>query len=208
MNRTEMMDETDAVDMETLKVSFVQKEGLMVPEMSREDFVDMVVQTKGARFASIVATTDARVKKGGNDGSVNPNFKDTVKTSKALVILNHNYTNSVNNQRGREGTDEDFVAEPRRWGERIPGTSFVEHKGTLYLEVKVEKSLGYEYFVGSTGEHLSKDEVHNFITARKESGRQQVDNPVILRDYKVDNLQYVTMNGVTVRLTGATPSSV
>jgi hypothetical protein len=204
-----MNEETTVVDMETLKVSFTQKEGRLVPTMTREDFVNMVVETNGARFASIVSTTDARVKKTSNDGTeTNPNFKDTIKTSKALVILNHNYTNSVNNQRNREGDDTQFVAHPRTWGTRISGTSFVEHKDTLYLELKVESSLGYEYFNKTTGEHLDKDEVHSFITPRKESGRQQVANPVIIRDYKVSNLDYITMNGMTVRLTGVAPTSL
>ena len=204
---TEMMNDTDVVDMETLKVSFTQAEGRLVPTMTRTEFVQMVVETDGARFASIVSTTDARVKKSSNDGTeTNPNFKDTVKTSKALIILNHIYSNSVQNQRTREGDDTQFVAHPRTWGTRISGTSFVEHKDTLYLEVKVESSLGYEYFVKSTGEHLDKDDVHQFITPRRESGRQQVANPVIIRDYKVSNLEYVTMNGMTVRLTGDAPT--
>ena len=205
----EMMNETEEVDMETLKVSFNTSEGRLVPTMTRTDFVNMVVETKGARFASITSTTNARVKKTSNDGTTtNPNFKDTVKTSKTLILINHNYTNSVNNQRNREGMTDTFVAHPRAWGSRIPGTSFVEHKGTLYLETKVEKSLGYEYFVASSGEHLDKDEVHSFITPRKESGRQKVESPVIIRDYKVDNLDYITMNGITVRLVGDSPSSI
>ena len=206
----EMNEETTVVDMDTLKVSFTQKEGRLVPTMTRQDFVNMVVETNGARFASIVSTTDARVKKTSNDGSTtNPNFKDTIKTSKALVIINHNYTNSVNNQRNREEDNATvFVAHPRAWGSRINGTSFVEHKDTLYLELKVESSLGYEYFNKTTGEHLDKDEVHSFITPRKESGRQQVDNPVIIRDYKVSNLDYITMNGMTVRLVGDAPTSL
>jgi hypothetical protein len=203
-----MNDETTAVDMDTLRVSFVKADGRLVPTMTREQFVNMVVDTNGARFASMVSTTDARVKKGGDDGTVNPNFKNTVKTSKTLVILNHVYSNSVNNQRNREGDDTTFVAHPRAWGTRIVGTSFVEHKDNLYLEVKVEQSLGYEYFVKDTGEHLDKDAVHNYMTRRTESGRQKVDNPVIIRDYKVNNIEYITMNGVTVRLTGIAPATV
>lgn len=196
-------------DTETLTVSFLKETGALIPEMSRTDFVRAIVETNGARFATIVSTTDARVKKTSNDGSTtNPHFKDTAKTAKTLILINHIYANSVNNQRTREELEADFTPAPRAWGSRIPGTSFVEHKGSLYLETKVEQSLGYIYTVKSTGEPLDADTVHSFITPRKESGRQKVENPVIIRDYKVDNIEYATFNGQTVRLVGPAPSSV
>jgi hypothetical protein len=209
-NKTHTQTEARPTDTQTLTVSFLKETGSLIPEMSRTDFVREIVATKGARFATIIATTTARVKKTSNDGTTtNPNFKDTVKTAKASVIINHNYTNSVNNQRNREEDNPDeFTAVERRWGSRIAGTSFVEHKGTLYLETKVEGSLGYQYFVESTGEHLDADAVHSFITPRKESARQMVDNPVVLRDYKVDNIDFATFNGQTVRLVGPAPSTV
>ena len=94
------------------------------------------------------------------------------------------------------GEIETFVAEPRKWGVRRDGTPFVDHKGATYLEVKVERSLHCEYRLDD-GTPVDASIVEPWLPSRVEGRRQMVDKPVILRDYKMENLREVTVNGAT-----------
>jgi len=130
------------------------------------------------------------------------------KISHVNGMVNWVYENSVNRQRGREqGEDADlFVSHPRKWGTRIHGTPFVEHKGKLYVEMKVERVLGTRY-EDADGQEISADAVAPFQSPKKgESARQGVEQEIILRDYGLDTITAVTFGGETleVRNTDAT----
>lgn len=156
---------------------------------------------KGSEFVTIVSTTKPRVlKKDRETGEPNP-FGQIVKVSRVNGLVGFRYENSVNNQRTREDHSEagEFVAEPRTWGEHVNRadgglSSLVEHKGRTYLEVKVERSLGTTYY-DESGTERTYDEVRGVLPKRSESKRQDVENPVILRDYALDNLREISIGG-------------
>lgn len=168
--------------------------------ITTQDLHAMLDNKRGAFFVTIVASTDARLKKTGNP------FKGVRKVARVNGLLNWIYANSVNNQRVRENTptnDEgeviQFIAEPRKWGERVrraDGTisPFVQHKDSIYIELKVQRSLGYQYF-DADGNELTAEQVAPFLPARSESSRQEVENPVILRDYDLANIIGITFDG-------------
>jgi len=138
-------------------------------------------------------------------------------------VINWSYANAVNKQREREADEnevvEHFTPELRRWGVRLfdevnrrmlplvakcdgPTRTMdelhaaVERVETVkqYLEMKYQKSLGYSYR-DDKGKEWAKEVVEPHIRPRNEGRRQQVENPIILRDYALENIKSIRMNG-------------
>jgi hypothetical protein len=172
--------------------------------MTKADLVSALMSRKGAFFGTIVAETDPRMKKTDNP------FVGAMKISRVNGLFNWIYENAVNRQRVREnqplddaGEVEHFDAHPRKWGVRLRRedgtvTPLVEHKGSYYLEMKVERSLGYEY--RKDGVTLDPKAVEAYLPQRKEGARQEVDNPVILRDYSIDSIRQITLDGIVYEI--------
>lgn len=166
--------------------------------ISLSDLVTILSAVRGARFATITALTDARLLKTGNP------FGKVMKLSRVNVVINHKYENSVNNQRTREGNAADFTAQPRKWGERVKGTPFVTHNGRVYLECGVQKTLSHEYLM-SCGERLTDLQVAPFQpTKASNADHQGVEREIILRDYAIDTLQNIVIDGETYAIDPAT----
>jgi hypothetical protein len=109
-------------------------------------------------------------------------------------MIGFNYANSVNRQQGREGGEMDFEAQPRKWGTRLPHSPFVEHKGKLYLETKVQNVYGTQYLLD--GKEVTKDEIREWLRPKPEEGaRQGVENPVILRDFSLESIREIRVGG-------------
>lgn len=164
---------------------------------------DFLRERKGAEFATIVATTDPKaLKKHRETGEPNP-YARIRKVSRVNGVLGWIYGNSVNLQRKREGAAPDFSPEPRAWGERVKradgGVSpLVEHKGALYLELKVEKVL--DSFFLADGKLMTGKELRHYLPKPKvrESSRQETEKPIILRDYRLDSLREIVLGGETI----------
>jgi hypothetical protein len=139
--------------------------------------------------------------KGGKSSPLAHNRID--KIARVNGMVNWVYENAVNAQREREATDgetiEHFIAHPRKWGQRCHKTAFVRHipKGTderrVYAELKVNKSLCHQWLID--GMPVGDDEILPFLREKSESSRQQVENPVILRDYRLSSIEYITFGG-------------
>jgi hypothetical protein len=146
---------------------------------------------KGARFVTIIAETRVKL--------CTTHFGKVTKRSRVNGVIGFSYSNSVNRQRGREcerpSDFELFVAQPRTWGTRLEGLPFVEYKGRFYLEVKVERSLGYNYFDGA-GNEIATDEIEPYLLPWRASRTQDLEKEVILRDYSLANILEVTADGV------------
>lgn len=158
--------------------------------VSQTELVELLAaRAKSGCFALTIETrTDARLKKTGNT------FGPVYKLSRVNGMANWHYGRSVNRQRTREELTADFEAAPRQWGERIEGTPFVQHKGRTYLELKVERSLGHSYQT-EAGETLTDSDVAPFLPAKADASRQGVERTVILRDYAIDSILAVVMDG-------------
>ena len=155
--------------------------------ITKQSLLALLAEVKGATFATLVTKTDARLRKTGNP------FGNVEKVSRVNVCLGFQYEAAVNRQRTREGTEADFEAAPRQWGERI-SPMLVEHKGRIYLETKVEKSLGCTY-LGSNGQEISSEQVASFLPARKPSARQETEKEILVRDYSLDSILSLSFRG-------------
>lgn len=152
----------------------------------------MLSEIRGTTFAKIVTDTDPKLRKTGNP------FSGVRKVSHVNVCLGFQYENSVNRQRGREEIAQDFESAPRAWGTKI-SPMFIEHKGKLYLETKIERSLSTSY-VDATGRELTSEDVAPFLPKRSSSSRQGVEKKVLIRDYAMDSIRSITINGESYKV--------
>jgi hypothetical protein len=166
---------------------------------------------KGNQFVSVVTDTEAELKKNGIDGSKNP-YEEVRKISHTLCQAGFHYANSIRNQHEREGTSPAKEVQPRRWGRRLlegeefngqvmeHDTPLVEHKGKLYVELKVERVIEtarYYTVIDGRQVFLSNDWVAKFLPPVSHSSVQDnIQKKVILRDYALDSI--VTLNGVAI----------
>lgn len=155
--------------------------------ITQASLLAMLAEIRGATFATLVTATDARLKKTGNP------FGSVRKVSRVNVCLGFQYENAVNRQRTREGSEADFEAAPRQWGERV-SPMIIQHKGKIYLETKVEKSLGTSY-LDSTGKELSSEQVQPFLPTRSPSTRQETEKEILVRDYALESILSVAVAG-------------
>ena len=154
---------------------------------------EMIDSIRGSRIVTFVSITDpdwASIK------STGPNpFKDTVKKRSVVNgMIGFIYENSVNRQRFREGLETDFESFPRKWGTRLHGTPWVEHNGKRYLEVKVERVLSTEY-IDQDGNIIQPETIRPFLKPKNTTSRQGVENEIILRDYALNNIVELRLNG-------------
>ncbi len=156
--------------------------------ISRPQLVQTLQKRKGAQVISIVTETDP--------GKSKAHKGQCLKRSYVNGMIGWHYVNAVNRQRGREGNAEDFQVKPRKWGVRVKGTPFVEHKGNLYLEMKVEKVFQTQYLIG--GVVVPRERVEDHLRLHRPSSPSQgIDKEVILRDYKLESIIQVTLGGNT-----------
>jgi len=181
----------------------------MANEISVIELSERLNVRKGAQMVTMIARTIPDLK-GGKKSPLAGRLVE--KQSRVNGVVNWSYENAVNNQRCREektlldphGQIEHFISEPRRWGKRCHGSAFVRHIPTgkeekrVYVEFKHQNSLGTQYFID--GLPVDKDEVEPHLRDKDESSRQGVDKKIILRDYRISSIEYITFGGETLAL--------
>lgn len=165
--------------------------------MTRKQFVEYLKEQQGATFATLTALVEPTIKSPKTSGMAGR----IKKRSRINCTLNFIYGNSVNRQREREDKVADFTPNPRKWGQRIQGTTLVEHKGKVYVEAKVEKVYDTEYLLDN--EPVSYEKIAEFLRPKSSKSRQGTDKQVILRDYNVENITEVNMNRDKLTLCGS-----
>lgn len=162
--------------------------------MNRQQFIDCLKSLRGSTIVSFVAETIPAMRKTNN-----PYFGRVIKRSRVVGMLGWIYENSVNAQRAREGSPVDFESAPRKWGQRVTGTPLVEHGGKWYLEVKVQSARSPEYYCD--GGPIDREVIAEYLKSADDHGRQELNRPVILRDYAVESIQEFTCGGETFPIT-------
>lgn len=166
--------------------------------------VRVLMQVKSATPATIIALTDVKMNKTAptlaDKKNLNPFFERVQKKQKSNVFINFDYAASVNRKLLKEGKDADFVAKPRKWGEKLPGTPLVFHDNQYYLECRfLSNEPKIEYHVDGIVTEKSVFEsfmiVKSAASAEKQKEHQGVDEVIILRDFLVRNVHEITVNG-------------
>jgi len=163
--------------------------------ITKQELIERLLNTKGTTIISVEASTNPRLLKTDNPYWDKENKKwNITKLSYVNGMIGWIYTNSVNNQRSREGKSEDFQAHKRRWGKRIKGTPLVDHKGNKYLELKVENHYRTVY-LDADGYPVDERDLEPYKQNSKPKSRQGVEKEVVLRDYKIDSIETITLGG-------------
>lgn len=144
----------------------------------------------------------------------NPYYGRLRKQAKVNGIICFDYTRSVNAQRIRESDAESdpelFEPLARCWGGKVrprmpgetpkpvPQSPFVEYRGWLYLEIKVERRLDIRYVLDGTpvtDKATIADIERQFVKRGEEGRRQKVQRAVVLRDYGIENVLGIQFGG-------------
>lgn len=159
--------------------------------LTRREFLALITDRamSGAFIVTLETCTVPAMRKAGN-----PYAGRVVKISRVNGMLNWNYENAVNAQCDREEKDADFEAYPRKWGKRLTRTPLVAHNGNLYVELKVQRSLECRYET-LDGRPVEADAIAPYLSGNSAS-RQGVDREIILRDYAVENITAITIDGI------------
>lgn len=186
-------------------------------QVTRQDMVQILAGIRGATIISMIARTDVTLV-----GGKSCPLAGLQKVSRVNGMINWNYTNAVNNQRGRECEDgetpETFVAHARQWGKRLHEA--ISEKKTRLLPFVANKqwtgsdklsieelltidieNLYLEFKVEKSFEHtyylngveIPEEQVKPHLRPSGPS-RQGVENEIILRDYKMTSLQQITLD--------------
>ena len=157
--------------------------------ISQKELINLLNENwRGSEFVSIITETEPKMRK-----TDNPYFNDVVKHKEYTVNIGYSYKNAVNNRREKEGNDRNFESEQRKWGQRVPKTPFVEHKGNYYLDTRILRS-GDEAYFDKEGNEISKKDLEPFMYKSK-SSRQGTENPVIVRNFKLSSIVIVKIRG-------------
>lgn len=123
-------------------------------------------------------------------------FVEVRKLSKISGFI-HDYENSVNLQRIREGLAPDFKAETRAWGV-AKSLALIEHKGKYSLSVKVQKTKLVSFFNRTDQDILkviAKTKLEVFIPAYRPSHNQGTAKEISYRTYGLDDITRLSIAG-------------
>jgi hypothetical protein len=162
--------------------------------MSPAELIVRLGAIRGACPVTLTARTEPAMRKKGN-----PYVGDLFKHAVVNAMIGWHYATSVNRQRIRESEVGDsnhhpeFKPRKRKWGERVG--PFVVHEGLVYLEAKIERTIGHIY-KNAAGEVVPESEVKPWLKDRGScAGHQGVEREIILRDYAIDSITEITFAG-------------
>lgn len=181
--------------------------------MTYAELTEKLMDRKGCFFTSFITQTRPKLLKKKKEKVIDAEgnivevislntFGDVEKVAHINVGCGKIYENSVNNQRQREDKPTDFVSEPLPWGQWVKRddgsvTTLIEHKGKLYVRLEVQKSVQRQY-QDANGNVLETKAVEKFLPDRDEGKRQEVDSPVIVRAYALENIKQIIADGGVV----------
>ena len=153
----------------------------------------LLLNINGAKAVTILARTVVKMRKTNN-----PFYNLVHKTQEHNVFVNFNYAKAVNRQRQREGNTFPFLAQPRKWGVRLPYTCMVLHNEQYYMEAKVERTGDKQYTY--RGRPIAFDDFAEYVIRPGVPKTQALLDPIILRDFHTTSLLEVTIDSVRYRV--------
>lgn len=160
---------------------------------------DIMADVNGTSFIGIDTLTVPQVNKTIDRKEPNPHYgRVTKRMSGASVMVFQNKSGSaygamVERRLKKEGKDPaSFELQPRKWGERLTGTPFVEHNDQLYLEVIFLKPGKVEYMID--GKVVPKDSIIGLRDRAMDPEQGGLEDKVVIRTFKVDSLERITIN--------------
>ena len=154
-----------------------------------------LAELEGGTFVGIDTVTAVKLK-GGKKNPLQGRVTKRTMGATVMCFSNKNgsaYDAMVKRRLAKEGKNPDsFTLGERAWGQRIPGTAFVEHKGKHYLEVIFMQAGKTELLLD--GQPVSSQLIDGLPETR-EGGQAGLDDKVIIRTYAVDSITAIRANG-------------
>ncbi len=164
-----------------------------MPLITTSQLETLLLGVKSSTFVTITTYTLEDKMNKNVEGTPNPFYKQLYKRSKVNGTIRFYYDRAVNKKRDKEDKDPDFVALPRSWGEWIDGSPLViSDKGNVSLVIMI-KSREHQY--EQNGEIIPTEIVDPWLRETQEGTRQGLDNPVVYRNFRLDNITNINMNG-------------
>lgn len=112
------------------------------------------------------------------------------KQTTMIVRVNEDYEEAVNDMRKEEGVRGKFTAKKLPWGQHVPNSPLIEHKGNYYLQARIMSSNPPIYFLdGKECTYNQLMSIKAYVPEKKEgTGRQKTDEEVVIRTIKLENI--------------------
>lgn len=163
--------------------------------IKRANIAKLMSEVHGASFVSLGAITVPTLR----GGKANPFIGRTVKVmqgASVMVFQNktvNGYEAMVKRRLVQEGKNPaQFELSPRKWGHRIDGCPFVEHKGNYYLEVIFLRRGDAHFEVD--GVITAPEHITGLDLSREEADQGGLDNKVIIRTFSVESITDLVIN--------------
>lgn len=163
----------------------------------------LLSRIRHATPVGLIALTDARPRKTGLP------YSEVRKLTRLNAMIGTVHEDAVRRQQEREGQPATFVASPRAWGTRVGDTPLVEHRGQFYLSAQmnplnrprplylVPKARGKRTILTA----VPKEAVAPWLPPERDEGASQgVDRPVTHREFRLDSIVSLTLNGEHYRV--------
>jgi len=175
------------------------------------DLANTVKGLIGSSVCSMELTTIVKTNKKSRATKIP--FAETFKgeifrSYKEFGNFNWSYENAVNNQRDREGVEEEFTAKSLPWGEWLAGgeNKVISHKGSYYLRYytganansKADKKSVYHYEDGTPLTDREINLLSEFTPPKKKpSTTQGVQKQVEPKVVKMNGIAKLIIGGTT-----------
>jgi hypothetical protein len=166
--------------------------------MELEDIQHLLDKINGCTFAGLDTTTIVDLR-GGKSNPYLGRVTKVCKGSRIMLFTNKKssgYENMVKRRLEQEGKNPaSFSVEAPRWGERIPDSPLFMHikDGVLnhYIQtIFLHEPKSIEYFLDGTTP-IAKDNIQGLPPEPEGSGKQDLDNEVIVRTYKLASIDAI-----------------
>lgn len=136
--------------------------------------------------------------KGGKKNPLQGHVTKRLISGNVMIFCNassNGYENMVKRRLQKEGMPADsFQLGKRAWGERIPNTPFVFHKGNLYLEtIFLKCPTKIEYLVD--GKVTEKETIEGMPETVEEGKQGGLVDKVVVRAYNTENIKAIRVDG-------------
>lgn len=166
--------------------------------INKEGLLSLLTSVKGATPATIILQTIPKLNKSSRIDNTSPTFNpDNIRKIQQINgIIGHDYTNSVNNQREREGLERDFVSQNR--GFLRVSDALQEKNGRYYLYMmprSKDKSVIYVDISNGGEKIISKETLDPFLPPEKTFAPSQgTENMVPHISPLIDNIKMISIN--------------
>lgn len=166
--------------------------------ISKQQFVDLLLNIRGATFITITTKTDTKAKKTGNP------YGTILKTNTINGQVNFHYDKAVLTKLAKEGKNPDVFEQGNSWHQPyMPNgllTPLATKKGETipnYLRIRHLNTIGNTIYTTETGTQLTEEQVTPFLKTPSRYSNQGTDEPVRFLTYSLDSIITATINGQT-----------